>query len=127
LDPLEKELAEIVRAKSAVGMSSGVSYGALRAPILGKHPAPYMTIKQLVREALDTCFRDGATVKQLIGFFKESWDREIRQESLSPQLSRLRTDGVIERRGHVWFLTSGRNSAVSGHEASDSAALIVKD
>jgi hypothetical protein len=103
LDPLEKELREIQVAKRALGMP-----GAGAAPIAGPAGASFMTIKQLVIHALKDRFKDGATGKQLVDFFKTAWGREIARESLSPQLSRLRVEKKIDRRGRIWFLTGDK-------------------
>ena len=100
LDPLEKELRQVQVAKRALGMP-GAGAPATNAP----SGVAFMTIKQLVLSALREHFSNGATGTQLVDFFKTSWGREIARESLSPQLSRLRKDKMIERRGRVWLLT----------------------
>jgi hypothetical protein len=99
LDPLEKDLKEIQVAKRALGMP-----GAGAASIAAPTGAAFMTIKQLVTHALKDHFKSGATGKQLVDFFKTAWGREIARESLSPQLSRLRLEKKIDRRGRIWIL-----------------------
>jgi hypothetical protein len=69
-------------------------------------PSPYehLTMKQLITKALMEHFLSGATAKQLREFFRDAWARNIDRASLSPQLSRLRSDKIIDRDGNVWFL-----------------------
>lgn len=90
LAPLEHELAQIRRAKAALGIPSPPT-----ASQYERH-----TIKQLI----DVHFRAGATAEQLREFFRDAWGQEITRESLSPQLSRLLGDGFVRRDGHVWKL-----------------------
>jgi hypothetical protein len=69
-------------------------------------PSPYehLTMKQLIMKALTEHFSRGTTAKQLREFFRDAWARKIDRASLSPQLSRLRSDKIIDREGNVWFL-----------------------
>jgi hypothetical protein len=69
-------------------------------------PSPYehLTMKQLIMKALTEHFQSGATAKQFREFFRDAWARDIDRASLSPQLSRLRGDKIIDRNGNVWFL-----------------------
>jgi hypothetical protein len=70
-------------------------------------PSPYakLTMKQLVRKALDEHFANGATALELLDFFKNAWGRhDIIRSSLSPQLSRLKREGVIRLEGKTWHL-----------------------
>jgi hypothetical protein len=69
-------------------------------------PSPYehLTMKQLIMKALTEHFQSGATAKQFREFFRDAWARNIDRASLSPQLSRLRSDKIIDREGNVWFL-----------------------
>lgn len=80
--------------------------------------SPYarMTMKDLVRKALGERFKDGATAAQLIEFFRNAWDRHIERANLSPQLSRLKQDREIDRRGNVWFLVYGTSETVANDE-----------
>ena len=112
LVPLERELANVRRAKAALDKDdraigpSRIVLGA--APIVKIAPAsPYqnLTMKRLIVKALREHFLNGATAKMLIEFFANAWGRtDIIRASLSPQLSRLKTDGVIDRKGLVWHL-----------------------
>jgi hypothetical protein len=119
LAPIEKDLADIRRAKAALGMNTARSPLAelmidqarkkVDAETLGRQtlaggydPFERLTIKGLVIKALDEHFREGATTQQLSDFFRDAWGRNIERASLSPQLSRLQSDGAITRIGELW-------------------------
>lgn len=119
LAPIEKDLADIRRAKAALGMNTSQSpltdlivhfatkkldAKALAAQTLagGYDPFERLTIKGLVIKALDEHFREGATTQQLLDFFRDAWGRNVERASLSPQLSRLQSDGAITRLGELW-------------------------
>lgn len=104
LDPLENEFKQIQAAKRALGLPAS---GA--APANALPAAPFMTMKQLVLYALKDHFKNGATGKQLVEFFRSACGREIARESLSPQLSRLRAEKKIDHHGRIWFLTGDRS------------------
>jgi hypothetical protein len=81
--------------------------------VVSPSPYEYLTMKQLIMKALTGHFMSGATAKQLREFFRDAWARDIDRESLSPQLSRLRNDKIIDRDGNVWFLVK-KNEAPPG-------------
>jgi hypothetical protein len=119
LAPVEKDLADVRRAKAALGMNivGGGLYSVMRRMATGKldatrsardtiaggyNPFDDMTIKGLVIKALADHFQEGATTQQLLDFFRDAWGRTIERTSLSPQLSRLQSDGAITRLGELW-------------------------
>jgi hypothetical protein len=133
--PLERELAEVRRARSAVSM---IDYGPEQTQILfptkgeaggpaslppqpvrdlnpPRSPYARLTIKQLVRKALTEQFERGATANELLDFFTDAWGRsDIARTSLSPQLSRLKTEGEIILIGQKWSLPTAREPDVEG-------------
>lgn len=127
LAPLERELFEVRVAQRAVSKKSPepqqrqlFSQGPLnvddavaevwrqyRELKAAKDASPYagLTIKQLIAKALDEQFPSGATANQLLELFSSAWGRsDVVRTSLSPQLSRLKDEGKIDRRGTTWFL-----------------------
>lgn len=125
--PLEQELLEVRLAKSALPKEGGSSdqprlalahpnsskVAGSASPVLTTDPyrSPYyrFTMKQLVVRALMEHFPKGATANQLLDLFANVWGRgDIARTSLSPQLSRLREEGLIFRNGHVWHLRHAR-------------------
>jgi len=132
--PLERELFEVRVAQKAVGQSSSepfqaplfqiasdshVDIGAAKIwqqyqEIKARRAAnPYFrsTIKELILKALVEQFPSGATAHQMLEFFGTAWGREdIERTSLSPQLSRLKSEEKIGRDGNVWYArSSGQN------------------
>jgi hypothetical protein len=94
----ENELAEIGKVKSSIGLvpandaKLGDRFGNARWRYVDEAvdiPYQSLSIGELVIRALRDHFPDGATMAQLIEFFRDKWGREIDRSSLSPQLSRL--------------------------------------
>ena len=133
LAPKEAELAEIRRAKVAIGMLHQVGISFLMAieaarvddrggsgrteTCLEERPSKppryaALTMKQLVVKALVEHFHQGATTRELLDFFRDAWDREVSRASLTPQLSRLFQDRIIGRGDdRYWFLLANHKPA----------------
>lgn len=60
------------------------------------------TIKGLALNSLKEAFPNGATVSELFAYMVETYGRPQRQSSLSPQLSRLKAEGMIDLSDGVW-------------------------
>jgi hypothetical protein len=126
LVPKQAELAEIRRAKEAIGVKiepdmpvttvgghGGVGNIRIGLGTIGenrpKGSSPYeaMTMKQLILRVLKEQFPSGATMRQMLDHIRDAWGRDIDRGSFSPQLSRLYQEDVVGRirstRG--WFLT----------------------
>jgi hypothetical protein len=56
----------------------------------------HFTIKQLVVKAMLEYFPNGATALELCEFVENAYGRHVERSSLSPQLSRLHQEGVLE-------------------------------
>lgn len=137
--PLERELAEVRRARSAVSL---IDYGPEQTQILfppkiaatdlqpsaaseardlsaPRSPYARLTIKQLIRKALAEQFERGATSNELLDFFADAWGRsDIARTSLSPQLSRLKQEGQIILIGQKWSLPTAHNRDAEGDPSS---------
>jgi len=61
--------------------------------------------KPTIVTALTSHFHDGATPAELRTFIKDVFGREIDRTSMSPQLTRLREDGVVEQKDMKWRLS----------------------
>lgn len=87
--------------KGHMASRNAVAHFARRANPL----AQSMTIKKLVVTALNEHLQNGATSQQLLDVFAREWGRtDIIRTSLSPQLSRLKSEGVIDLDGKIWTL-----------------------
>lgn len=110
--PLEKEREQVRRGIRAMTGETIPSTG-LRASSdavahhrrIANPSIQSLTFKQLVIKALMEHFVNGATAIELLDFFKREWGREVLRTSLSPQLSRLKNDNLIELRGKTWHLS----------------------
>jgi hypothetical protein len=56
-----------------------------------------LTIKQLIMKAMRAHFKDGATAADLRDFIKDAYGRDIERASFSPQLSRLKAQGLLHQ------------------------------
>ena len=121
LAPLERELADVRKAKASLTRETdpqlrliipsiaegSTTVGGIPWASTGISPYRQHTIKQLVRKALAEHFPSGATANDLIDFFAKAWGRDdISRTSLSPQLSRLKSEGAISVHRRVWKLAS---------------------
>ncbi len=117
LTPLDKELADIRRAKEALDAprraqtaelfkSAAAVMAVISSPPFGKPPdLSKLTMKQLATKALSEHFRNGATANELLELFHKVWGRnDVLRESLSPQLSRLNKEGKLNYDGKRWHL-----------------------
>ena len=73
-----------------------------------------LSLKQLITKALREHLVDGATANEMLDFFAKHWGRVIMRTSLSPQLSRLKENGIVELRGKVWHLARNGNEPPEG-------------
>jgi DNA-binding transcriptional ArsR family regulator len=103
LVPKDRELAEIRKAAAKLE-----ELAALPSPLFSAAtPVPQTTsdegagtgrtIKQLIIEALFAHFHDGATGVELRDHFLTVHGRDIDRTSISPQLTRLREEGIVEQ------------------------------
>ncbi len=106
-EPLENELADVRRARAALGPEPAPLLDVARR--LGTGPPGSFqdwTLKQMVVRALREHFPAGATAQTLLEFFRTAYGRDVQRESLSPQLSRLiDPDGIVVREGRVYSLS----------------------
>lgn len=63
----------------------------------------HMTLKELAVSALKSKhFPLGATTAELCEFLRNAYGRDVPPSSLSPQLSRLKANGVVRQEGDRW-------------------------
>jgi hypothetical protein len=125
--PKEKQLEEIRQAMKAIGIQPG--YVEQLLPFLDQSGAkvgvlnqstnedPYvgvlktgeqLTIKEMIMGALNHHFQQGATPSELSEYMRTAYGREIDRNSVSPQLARLREEGLVENTNALngkWMLT----------------------
>ena len=106
IQPLEAELADVRRALNVLRGDHRRSVQSTVASVLTHRSSPYhrMTLKSLIKKALREQFPRGATANELVDFFENAWDREVQRTSLSPQLSRLKDEGVVVLEDTRWTL-----------------------
>src|ERR1700683_2031813 len=98
LAPKEKELADVQTAMEKLGIAGTVRVDDL--PELGvtievvEAPA---TIKQMIVSELTHLFHNGASPAELRDYMSMTLGRDVDRNSISPQLARLREQGVVEQ------------------------------
>ena len=104
--PLEKELAEIIAARKAIGAldTDQDDFSDVFESYDENDRYRLMTYKQLVFEALTGMSVPETTISHLMEFIRKNFGREISQGSLSPVLSRLRDAGELNKNGKIWSL-----------------------
>jgi hypothetical protein len=119
LGPKEKELADVRQAMQAIGLTPSPYAEHVEAlkPFLDgsqknppshggaftAYPTPLslltenLTIKEMILRSLDDHFHNGATPSELSSYMLNAYGRTIDRNSISPQLARLRDNGMIEQ------------------------------
>jgi hypothetical protein len=109
LHPVEHELEQVRIAMRAIGVPvSGNSYVEALGPFLNNaalNQTPSLevlvgasfTIKQMIVFALRDHYHHGATPSELSEYMRIVYAREVDRNSISPQLARLRDDGVVDQ------------------------------
>jgi hypothetical protein len=119
LGPKEKELADVRQAMQAIGLATSpyaehvealkpfldpqerpdsLSYkGILNADAATLNQwAEGLTIKDMILRALNEHFHLGATPSELRDYMLTAYGRTIDRNSISPQLARLRDEGLVQ-------------------------------
>jgi hypothetical protein len=87
-----------------------------------------LTIKELVVKVLREHYKDGAPSRVLLNAFSRYYGRgDILRTSLSPQLSRLKEDGIIELTDTGWKLVPNENGPPEGGPETGGAATPSSD
>jgi len=123
LRPLRMELLEVKRAQHAIlGPFDRPPTNPPGSPI-EDNPFDRLTLKEMVRKALQEHFQNGATALELLAFFKSKWGRDVPRPSLSPQLSRLKEEGILDLKGRVWLLQSDAIPSLVDRMERDDASI----
>jgi hypothetical protein len=105
IEPLQRELADIVAARQAI--KGGGELRQLSLPSEDVDRFQRMKYEDLAILALQRGFPNGATIQEILDLIRLEFGREIAQGSFSPILSRLRQKGALTKDGHAWVLNSG--------------------
>lgn len=129
LEAMETELAHVRSARRQIGnlpsfVGQPVSLAELAHRLTSTPSAnPDVqassppSIKDMILKALWTGFRKtGATPAQLRQFISDAYGRDIDRNSMSPQISRLRQEGLLKQKGGEdnWRLTVAAVGRIQG-------------
>lgn len=95
IQQLRAELRELDIAEAALSSETGEAEPSQSAP----------TIKGMVTVVLKT---GPADAHEIVGEIKKNFGVEVARSSLSPQLSRLKAEGVVQLDGTKWSLVPKR-------------------
>jgi hypothetical protein len=73
--------------------------------------------KDKIRTILSEQYPTGANSRQILEVINKNWTRQVKRSSLSPQLSRLKDDGIIELKDNVWKLIAQTEKKTASEEA----------
>jgi DNA-binding transcriptional ArsR family regulator len=143
LTPIEQQLAEVRKAMQALGVASENALSSALSSLVVGDPnrtpsilemlagvdqtpsipvadavsalaAATPTIKQMILSALHDHFHHGASPTGLSNYMKAVYKRDIDRNSISPQLARLREDGMVDQLSDgKWRLSNQGKSAMS--------------
>lgn len=111
--PLRQELEEVVREIEQLqraaegagikveGFASIAAKPAMQAAEFPRRSVPEKTIKEAVLSVLRD-FPGGLTALEILNKINAHLGVSYPRTSLSPQLSRLKSDGLLRREGNVW-------------------------
>ena len=109
LDAARAEHARIERVASSIGATEQSEDSVEpTSETRAERSAPFgeLTIKTMVLNVLST-HPSGLTALAILALLNRRRDKPFARTSLSPQLSRLKTDGKIHREGRTWRLGPG--------------------
>ncbi len=102
VEPLQRELAEIVAARRAIRETTHEAVPSTLDDDLDRYKR--MKYEDLATMALKRAFPNGGTINEILDYIRTEFGREIAQGSFSPILSRLRQKGSLTKDGHAWVL-----------------------
>lgn len=91
IERLHSELADLDKAEAALGASA--------APPSDATPK---TFKGMAIDILRRHSATGLTASQILSAIQQRFDLKIERSSLSPQLSRLKREGILVQEGKYW-------------------------
>ncbi len=74
------------------------------------------TFKEKVKEALNEKYHDGASALQLLEYINTKWTTQVIRSSLSPQLSRLKKEDVLDLKDGIWVLKDKKEPPEGGSD-----------
>ena len=111
-----KELRDLERAirAAAAGTPSKASI---------KKTSNELTLKKMIIAVLGSLGR-GAEAQEIVDEIKETFNKEVKRSSLSPQLSRLKADGLLILDDKIWYLPAQYDKYLDKRQQSHDAGLI---
>lgn len=121
LKAIADERKQLLKAAEAAGIDARDQADSQPPTInlqITRRTIPERTIKDAVIEVLKERDR-GMTALEILAAINFKFETDYPRTSLSPQLSRLKTDGKIERDGTVWKLRNRLMNLVEPPQQTD--------
>jgi hypothetical protein len=99
---LKGELRDLDLAEAAIKTGTIT----VHAPAVSTPGKP--TIKEMVLEVLSGRGGLGVEASEIIALISNRFGEEVPRSSLSPQLSRLKEDGLLDLEGRIWKIASSK-------------------
>jgi hypothetical protein len=99
-----KELEELLEKARLILHSLDVAIAAFGENGPSHSDSPRLTIKQGVLKVLEKVAPEGLTALSILERLRVDLGMDYPRTSLSPQLSRLKTEGKVRLQGGVWYL-----------------------
>jgi hypothetical protein len=107
------------RIKAALDVVKGMNLGvtdSLRTSSKNRE----LTFKDKIKITLSEEFPNGASSRDILDYCNETWpDCIIKRSSISPQLSRLKSEEIIVLDDGIWRLASEKEEAPEGASVFD--------
>jgi len=111
------------KAKTIQALNLFIGYSCENITQTRKASGGEPIFKEKVKTALQEKFPNGASANDILKYLNDRWERQIVRSSLSPQLSRLKKEGVITLDNDIWRLAQ-KDSASPEEEADDGVTAL---
>ncbi|MCA0051639.1 winged helix-turn-helix domain-containing protein [Mesorhizobium sp. B283B1A] len=123
LSSIEEEIEQIERAAEAANISLEISEVGRRSKAIAF--SSQSKLPQTMKEAAVEALKDeasGMTTNDILKVVNDKLGTNYPRSSLSPQLSRLKGDGILYREGDRWILAPDRNLAANSPSLNENGA-----
>ncbi|MER9373202.1 hypothetical protein [Mesorhizobium sp. M0491] len=123
LSSIEEEIDQIEKAAEAANISLDTSDSSKRTREIDF--SSQSKLPRTMKEAATEALKDepsGMTANDILKIVNAKLGTDYPRSSLSPQLSRLKVDGILYREGDRWILAPDRNLAANSPSLDENGA-----
>tara|TARA_R110001606_G_scaffold275969_1_gene424168 strand:- start:1187 stop:1801 length:615 start_codon:yes stop_codon:yes gene_type:complete len=123
LREIDEEMQEIAIAIAAVERKQPLLPIAQSEQTVDELADQELTIKDMILEVLGP-IPEGAEALTILQFIKDRFGKDLERTSLSPQLSRLKRDGILDLDGKAWRIASVNDEGPAEAEPSKNVGAV---